>query len=119
VRTTIPNPVFHLELHTPDRAGASDFYRELWGWRQHRVRARSASYLALELGSSIGGGIVECPIERALWLPYVKVLDIGAATERARRCGASVLLEPKEARAGWRSVIASPAGGEMALWEAK
>jgi predicted enzyme related to lactoylglutathione lyase len=119
VRAPIANPVFHLELHTPDCAGASYLYRELWGWRQERVRVRSASYLALELASGLGGGIVESATERALWLPYVKVDDIGAATEHARRCGAKVLLEPREGSAGWRSVIATPAGGEMALWEAK
>jgi uncharacterized protein len=119
VRAPIPNPVFHLELHTPDCAGASKLYGELWGWRQEHIRVRSASYLALELGDRIGGGIVECAATRALWLPYVKVDDIAAATERARRCGANVLLEPREGSAGWRSVIATPAAGEIALWEAK
>lgn len=119
MRTPIPNPVFHLELHTPDRAGASELYRELWGWRQEPVRVGSATYLALELAAGLGGGIVECAVQRALWLPYVKVADIGAATERARRFGATVLLEPREGSAGRRSVIATPAGGEIALWEAR
>jgi predicted enzyme related to lactoylglutathione lyase len=119
VRASIPNPVFHLELHTPDRAAASELYRELCGWRLERVRVGTASYTALELANAIGGGIVECPTQRALWLPYVKVPDIGAATARARGCGARVLLEPREGAAGWRSVIATPAGGEIALWEAK
>jgi predicted enzyme related to lactoylglutathione lyase len=119
VSAPICNPVFHLELHTPDRPGASRLYQELWGWRQQQVRVRSACYLALELGPGIGGGIVECAAPHALWLPYVKVTDIELATERARGFGAKVLLEPREGRAGRRSVIATPAGGEIALWQAR
>ena len=80
---------------------------------------RNASYLALELGTGIEGGVVERDSESSLWLPYVEVRDIGAATERARVLGASVLLEPREGPAGWRSIVAVPAGAEVALWQPK
>jgi hypothetical protein len=30
-----------------------------------------------------------------------------------------VLLAPREGPAGWRSVLATPAGGEIALWQQK
>ena len=56
---------------------------------------------------------------RPLWLPYVEVPRIEAATERARDLGAAVLLDPREGPAGWRSVVATPAGGEIAFWQAK
>ena len=56
---------------------------------------------------------------RPLWLPYVEVADIGRATERARGHGASVLLEPREGPAGWRSVVSAPAAGEIAFWQPK
>ena len=52
-------------------------------------------------------------------LPYVEVAEIGAATEGARASGAAVLLESREGPTGWRSVIATPAGGEIALWQPK
>ena len=32
---------------------------------------------------------------------------------------ASVLLEPREGPAGWRSILAAPAGAEIALWQPK
>jgi predicted enzyme related to lactoylglutathione lyase len=41
------------------------------------------------------------------------------ATDRARRLGGSVLLEPREGPAGWRSVVESPAGAEIAFWAPK
>jgi predicted enzyme related to lactoylglutathione lyase len=112
-------PVVHLELHTGDLQRARTFYGQLCGWRPERIDASGGSYLALELGGGFGGGIVECETERPLWLPYVEVAGIGEATERARALGASVLLEPREGPAGWRSVIATPASGEIAFWQPK
>src|SRR5262245_3033041 len=111
--------VVHLELHTPDLASARDFYAALCGWRPERVDTRHGSYLALGMGGALGGGIVECAPGRPLWLPYVEVDEIAAATARARRLGAEVLLLPREGPAGWRSVVASPAAGEIALWQQK
>jgi predicted enzyme related to lactoylglutathione lyase len=112
-------PVVHLELHTGDLSGARDVLAELCGWRQERVDTCAGSYLALELGGGLGGGIVECATGRPLWLPYVEVPEIHAATERARAAGARVLLEPREGPAGFRSVVATPAGGEIAFWQQK
>ena len=112
-------PVVHLELHTGDLARARALYGELCGWRPEPIESRHGSYLALALGRGLGGGIVECETERPLWLPYVQVAEISAATDRARLCGASVLLEPREGPAGWRSVVATAAGGEIALWQQK
>jgi predicted enzyme related to lactoylglutathione lyase len=112
-----PRPVVHLELHTGDRVRASAFYADLLGWRRQLIEAGRDAYLALELGGGVGGGIVACPTARPLWLPYVEVDQLQAATDHARRLGASVLLAPREGPAGWRSVIAAPQGGELALWQ--
>jgi predicted enzyme related to lactoylglutathione lyase len=113
------NRVVHLELHSTDMAQASAFYGELLGWRARRLDTQHGSYLSIELGEGIGGGIVQSPVERSLWLPYAEVADIALATEDARAAGASVLLEPREGPAGWRSVIATAAGAELALWQQK
>jgi uncharacterized protein len=119
MRPAASNPVVHLELHTRDLHGASAFYARLCGWRPERIVAGSNSYLALELGGGFGGGIVECEIPHPLWLPYVEVDRISAATDRARELDASVLLEPREGPSGWRSVVAAPDSGEIALWQPK
>jgi predicted enzyme related to lactoylglutathione lyase len=112
-------PVVHLELHTADLPRASAFYARLCGWRPEQIDTGGGSYHALGLGGGFGGGIVECGTRRPLWLPYVEVDRIDAATDRARRLGASVLLGPREGPAGWRSVLATPAGGEIAFWQPK
>jgi predicted enzyme related to lactoylglutathione lyase len=116
---TAPRQLAHLELHTPDGRAARAFYSELLGWRSELIEVAQRSYLALDLGDGPSGGIVECGTQRALWLPYVSVPDIAAATERARELGADVTLEPREGPAGWRSVVAVPGGGEIALWQSK
>ena len=115
----MPRPVVHLELHTGDLAGARAFYAGLCDWRPEQITVPSGSYLALELGGGLGGGIVECAARRPLWLPYVEVPDVSQATERARELGATVVLEPREGPAGWRGVVAAGSAGEVAFWQPK
>jgi predicted enzyme related to lactoylglutathione lyase len=119
VKPSRSNPVVHLELHTGDLTGASALYAELCGWRPEQIHTGRGSYLALELGGGFGGGIVECGIRRPRWLPYVEVEGVDEATNRAGRLGASILLAPREGPAGWRSVVATPEGGEIAFWQPK
>jgi predicted enzyme related to lactoylglutathione lyase len=107
----------HLELRTGDLAAAQAFYAKLCGWRPERIETRHGSYLALDVGSGIGGGIVQCPTDRPLWLPYVEVQEIRETTDRARGLGARVLLEPREGPAGWRSVVATRDAAEIAFWQ--
>jgi predicted enzyme related to lactoylglutathione lyase len=111
--------VVHLELHTHDLDAARAFYSELLQWPIEEIDNRWGTYHALRLGGGLDGGIVECGTARASWLPYAEVLRVETATERARELGASVLLEPREGPAGWRSVVWTPAGGEIALWQQK
>ncbi len=113
------SPVVHLELHTANLPRACEFYGRLFGWRAQTVRLRAGSYQTLELGNGIPGGVVQCETPRSLWLPYVEVGDITAATVSARELGARVLLDSREGPTGWRSVISEPAGAEIALWQQK
>jgi predicted enzyme related to lactoylglutathione lyase len=112
-------PLVHLELHTGDLERARTFYTGICGWRPDPIHTRHGHYLAMEWGGGVGGGIVECAVEQPLWLPYVEVPEIVEATERARRLGARVLLEPREGPAGWRSVVRAPTAGELAFWQPK
>src|SRR5437764_14667946 len=114
-----PRSVVHVELHTGDPDGAQVFYGSLCGWQSEHVRAPCGEYLALELGRGSGGGVVGCSSERAIWLPYVEVPTVALATGQARELGASVLLAPREGPTGWRSVVATPSGGEIAFWRPK
>jgi predicted enzyme related to lactoylglutathione lyase len=113
------NPVVHLELCSGNLAAACALYGRLFGWHAEKIDVGAASYFGLDLGSSVEGGVVECENERALWLPYVEVQDIRRATCRATELGAAVTLAPREGPSGWRSVISTAAGGDIALWQPK
>ena len=117
---SIQAPVVHLELHTNDLPSARDLYGELCGWHPDRVDTRHGSYLALDMGRRLGGGIVESSHRQAA----VAALRGRSATSPrppitrspwARRCCSA----PREGPAGWRSVISSPVGGEIAFWQQK
>ena len=119
IRTSYPHGTPNwLELHTDDLPAASAFYARLLGWRAERVDTRAGAYTTLGLGA-LDGGIVECGTARPLWLPYAEVGDVLAATARANELGARVILDPRDGPAGVRSVLASPSGGEIALWQPK
>ena len=119
MRLSHPDPVVHLELHTANVVGASALYSELCGWLPELVETGAGRYLTFEFGTALAAGIVETGVHRPLWLPYVEVECIHEATERARRLGAAVAVEPREGPAGWRSVVSTPVGGELAFWQPK
>lgn len=114
-----PQRLVHLELHTGDQVAAGGFYARLLRWKREAIETSCGSYLALDLGGDVDGGIVECDVKHPFWLPYVEVDRIEEHTARAIALGARVLLAPREGPAGWRSVISSPEAGEVAFWQAK
>lgn len=105
----------HLELHTPDLERACSFYARLLQWRPEQVAAQSGPYVRVDAGLS--AGIVECGTDRAVWLPYVEVGDVDAATERALSLGATTLLAPRQGPQGRRSVVRSGDAGDLAFWQ--
>jgi hypothetical protein len=89
------------------------------GWQPQPIRAAGAVYQSWDFGADLGGRVVECTTERALWLPYVEVSSVTATTNEALALGGSVMLAPREGPAGWRSIVSTPAGGEIAIWQVK
>jgi predicted enzyme related to lactoylglutathione lyase len=113
------NGLVHMELHTYDLAEVRTFLWQLLGWPSWPVGVAGHDYLALDVSDQMGGGIVGCGQSPPSWLPYVEVGDVQRETERATLLGASVLLTPREGPHGWRSVITTPAAGDVAFWQPK
>jgi uncharacterized protein len=111
--------VVHLELRTRDVPRACTFLGDLFAWRVETVRAGPIEYLALAIGSGIEGGLAEVDAAGALWLPYVEVDDVRAATERALDLGACLTLDLREGPVGWRTIVETPASGPLGLWQPK
>ena len=54
-----------------------------------------------------------------MWLAYVLVDDIRAATQKAKSLGAKVIRENHEVPGmGWLSIFTDPQGAMLALWQA-
>jgi predicted enzyme related to lactoylglutathione lyase len=56
----------------------------------------------------------------SMWLPYVQVDDIEAATKKAGSLGANVLVGVTPVQEmGWFSVFTDPTGAAIGLWQSK
>ena len=115
------NPFVHVELNTNNITAAKAFYGALFGWNLEDVPMGGGHvYTMINVGEGTGGGMLPHPVPGApsIWLAYVGVDDIHAATEKARKLGAKVMREPMEVMgAGWLSIIVDPTGAELGLWK--
>jgi predicted enzyme related to lactoylglutathione lyase len=116
------NPFVHVELNTTDLSKAKSFYGQLFGWKLEDVPMAEGSDTLINVGEGTGGGMMKHPVPGApsAWLAYVLVDDIGAATQKARTLGATVMKDVTEIPGiGWFSVLVDPTGAALALWKAK
>lgn len=117
------NPFVHLELATTDVAKAKKFYAGLFDWKLRDVpMGPGESYTMIEVGEGTGGGILKNPMPGApsMWLAYVSVAEVDAATKKAESLGAKVMKGKTEVPGmGWFSIITDPTGAMVALWQPK
>lgn len=118
----MPNPFVHIELNTTDIDKAKEFYTKLFGWELQDMPMPSGNYTLIGVGKGTGGGMTKqmTPGAPSMWLPYVDVGDIHAATAQAKSLGANVLLDSEEVPGmGWLSIFIDPTGASLGLWQAK
>jgi uncharacterized protein len=116
------NAFVHVELNTTDPEKAKAFYSKLFKWELEDVPMPDGTYTMIKPGKGTGGGIMKHPVPGApsLWLAYVEVDDIKAATEKARSLGATVKRDVTEVTdVGWLSIIEDPTGATLGLWKPK
>jgi uncharacterized protein len=116
------NPFVHVELNTTDVGKAKSFYGKLLNWKLEDVPMGADTYTMIQVGDGVGGGIMKHPMPGAssMWLAYVAVDDLAAATQKAKSLGATVVKDVTEVMgAGQFSIIMDPTGGVLGLWQAK
>jgi uncharacterized protein len=117
------NPFVHVELNTNDVAKAKAFYSKMFDWKMEDVPMPMGTYTMISVGDEgTGGGLMKNPMPNApsMWLAYVLVDDIEAATKKAKSLGATVCKDVTEVMdMGWLSIIADPTGAMLGLWKAK
>ncbi len=118
----MPNPFVHVELSTTDVNKAKDFYGKLFDWKLEDMPMPGMTYTMIGVGEGTGGGLMQqmVPGAPSSWLAYVLVDDIGAATQKAKSLGATIVRDVTEvADAGWLSIIVDPTGAPLGLWKPK
>jgi len=116
------NPFVHVELNTTDLEKAKGFYGKLFDWQLEDMQGPMGTYTIIKVGEGTGGGMMKHPMPGAptLWIPYVLVTDVAAATQKAKSLGATVIKDKTEVQTmGWFSIITDPTGGTLGLWQTK
>ena len=117
------NPFVHIELNTTDLAKARSFFGALFDWELAEMpMGDGGNYTVIRVGEGTGGGMMTHPMpgQPSVWIPYVSVADVKAATEKARGLGAKVIREKTEVpEMGWFSIIVDPTGAVLGLWQTK
>jgi uncharacterized protein len=117
------NPFVHIELNTSDHPRAKEFYGKLFQWDLKDMDMGShGSYTLIGVGQGTGGGMMQHPMPGApsVWVPYVEVADLAAATRRAKDLGATIIMENMPVQdMGTFTIITDPTGASLGLWETK
>jgi predicted enzyme related to lactoylglutathione lyase len=80
------------------------------------------TYTMIGVGEGTGGGMMKqmMPGAASIWIAYVLVDDVAAATKMAKSLGATVMHDVTPVMdMGSFSIIADPTGAHLGLWETK
>jgi uncharacterized protein len=116
------NPFVHVELATTDVAKAKTFYSKLFDWKLEDMPMPDGTYTIIKVGEGTGGGMMKHPMPGApsMWMAYVLVDNIEAATKKAKELGANVMKDSVSVPdMGWFSIIVDPTGAHLGLWQTK
>ena len=114
------NPFVHVELNTNDVAKAKSFFSKLFDWKMEDMPMDDGTYTIINVGEGTGGGLMKHPMPGApsMWLAYVLVDDIDAATRKVKELGGTVLKDKTEVKGmGWLAIIVDPTGAHLGLWK--
>ncbi len=112
-----------FELHTRDHRRSLDFYRTVFGWETN-VESDTDEFRYSTVRDPEGQGFVAgvmddtpFPTEEVPtnWLVYWEVDDVPAAIERARRLGATVLMDCQQTPYGDLAQLVDPTGARFSL----
>jgi uncharacterized protein len=84
--------------------------------------AGDMDYTIIRVGEGTGGGLMKNPMPGApsMWVPYVLVDDVKAATRKATSLGATLVKDTTEMKdMGSFTIIKEPTGGMFGLWQTK
>lgn len=114
-----PNTLVWNELQTRDKAKATEFYRQAFGWSQD---SDPSGYIMFHDNGRVHSGLMEMDDSWGEmppnWSVYFMVEDVEAATERVQALGGTVLVPNMQAgTTGKFSVVQDPQGGTFTIMQ--
>jgi predicted enzyme related to lactoylglutathione lyase len=112
-----------VEANLQNPQKGKGFYGELFGWKSEDTKLPVGDYTLMKIGNATVAGLLELPPNARKngapphWLSYVAVEDAAAATAKALKLGAKVLMLATDVGPGKMAVIADPTGAVFALWQ--
>ena len=98
---------------------AVDFYRDAFGYRVEPLKMDpSSEYRVLWRSGEARAGVLQNPFERtrSAWIPYVRVDDPAALSNRVTELGGRVVFAPRpDVRNGTLALVLDPSGAPLAL----
>lgn len=117
-----PNHFVWYELMTTDTGAAKAYYTKVVGWGAEPFPGMP--YTIFKAGDAPTGGLMDLPEDARKmgvppnWLGYIGVDDVDAATDKARRLGGRVHVEPRDIpEVGRFSVVTDPQTAAFALFK--
>jgi predicted enzyme related to lactoylglutathione lyase len=108
------------ELWTNDTDGSLKYYNGLFGFGAKSISGSKVPYFVFEKDKTKYCGVLGNPVEgaRSAWMPYIRVSDVKSAVEKAKKAGATIMMEPNEnIRKGSVAVILDPYGAQFTVQE--
>ncbi|MET7932441.1 VOC family protein [Streptomyces sp. NPDC005322] len=113
-----PGSLCWTELHSPDPAGARDFYRTVFGWETEEMSFPGGTYALLSPAGAgkegSFGGIAQLQEGHSTppqWLPYFEVADCDRVVAKGQELGGSVLMPAMSAEGIGRMAWLTDVGG--------
>jgi predicted enzyme related to lactoylglutathione lyase len=116
------NPFVHVEMMSTDVDKAKSFFGKLFDWTLEDMPVGDMTYTMIRVGEGTGGGMMKNPIPNApsMWVAYVLVDDLAAATAKVRSLGGKIMKDITEVPgAGSFVIITDPTGAMLGLWQQK
>ena len=117
--TGVPGTMCWADLSTPDAAGATKFYHDVFGWE---FTTGKDDYLHIKNGADFIGGIPPAahrnPHVPPHWMTYFAVADCDASAAQANESGGNLYMGPMTVeKVGRMAVVADPQGAVLALFQ--
>ena len=105
-----------------DLEASNRFYCGLFGWEPEDMGEDMGHYTLLRKGGKTVAGNMGAMMDGqpSVWTSYICVDDADATTERAKKAGATVFVEPMDVSdIGRMAIFADPTGAAIGIWQPK